>query len=342
MNPIFESSISLVKQKIQDSNSIVILSHRNPDGDAIGSSLALYNYLLVLNKKVTVVLPNDYPAHFGYLEGSTNIVITTADKPLASSIIQSADLIFCLDFNHPDRVGDNTASLLASSGYKIMIDHHLEPFDFCDLVFSYTKASSTCELVYEFVEALGDIQRLPLASATAIYTGIITDTGSFRHSSTTPKTHAIASQLLAIGVAPSIVQHSIFGNNSADKLQLLGYCLNQKLVVIPELKLAYFTLKRAERNQFNYQEGDLEGIVNYGLSIAGVEFSVFISETPENVKMSFRSVGNYTVNDLARDNFNGGGHANAAGGTSNLSLEKTIAKLLDIMPLHLQKKEITN
>ncbi len=328
-----DQEISKIKQLLSVKKKIVIVPHKNPDGDAIGSTLGLYHYLLKGGHQAHVIVPNDYPSFLKWIPGNDIILKHDSQTKICNDLIDEADIIFTLDFNAFHRTGNMEYSLAKSSALKIMIDHHQAPDDYATYMYSDVSMSSTCEMVYHFIDMLGDDQLIDADIATCLYVGIMTDTGSFRFHSTTSKTHEIVSQLIKKGANNSEIHNKIYDTNSYARLQLLGRALSN-LKVIPKSKTAYITLSQEELNTYNYKKGDTEGIVNYGLSLDGIIFAaIFIEDKQEGIiKISFRSKGNFSVNEFSRSYFNGGGHTNAAGGRSNLSLKETIEKFISILP----------
>ncbi|NJX16527.1 DHH family phosphoesterase [Tamlana crocina] len=325
--------ITGVKALLSTKKKIVIVPHKNPDGDAIGSSLGLCHYLLKGDHKVHVVVPNEFPSFLKWIPGGDAILKYDSQSRFCDALINDADVIFTLDFNAFHRTGDMEPVLANSQAIKIMIDHHQSPDDYAQFTYSDVSMSSTCEMVYNFIDKLGDANKIGKDIATCLYTGIMTDTGSFRFASTTSTTHRVIAELMDKGANNAKIHNSIYDSNSYEKLQLLGRALSN-LKVIPESRTAYITLSQDELNQFNYKKGDTEGVVNYGLSLDGVVLAaIFIEDKQEGiVKISLRSKGNFSVNDMSRAHFNGGGHINAAGGRSELSLNETVEKFISILP----------
>ena len=326
-----KSDVSKIKHLLSKPKQIVIIPHKYPDGDALGSTLALYHYLNLSNHNVIVISPNDYPVFLKWLPGENKIINHEIETVRANDLITSADIVFTLDFNALHRAGDIGPIIRKANGLKILIDHHQQPDDFAHYLYSDVTMSSTCEMVYNFIEMLEDISLITAHIATCLYTGIMTDTGSFRFASTTSTTHRIIANLIDKGASNAFIHNNVYDNNSFDKLQLLGVSL-KNLKVISILNTAYISLSQKELNASNFRKGDTEGIVNYALSIKGVKFAaIFIEHKSEGIiKISFRSKGNFDVNDFARKNFNGGGHVNAAGGRSDLNLSETIDKFLQL------------
>lgn len=326
------NDITAIKAVLAEPKKIVIIPHRNPDGDAMGSTLGLYHFLSQLNHQPIVIAPNEFPDFLAWLPSSETVLIYEKERDKTTKILHEAALIFTLDFNALHRVGEMENVLNKLTAPFIMIDHHQEPDDYALHVYSDIAFGSTCEMLYNFIEFLGYKNLINTAIATCIYTGIVTDSGSFRFPSTTSRTHRIVADLIDRGVQNSAVHNALFNNNSYSRLLLLGRAL-QNLKLLPEYKTSYITFTQKELDDFNYTKGDTEGIVNYGLSIKGIIFTaIFIEHKEEDIiKISFRSQGNFDVNQFARDYFNGGGHISAAGGKSNLSMEETIDRFLNIL-----------
>lgn len=319
-----------IKKILSSPKKISIVSHRNPDGDAMGSSLALLHLLVQLGHEVTYVSPNEFPEFLAWLPNTKNIIIFENNTENAKNYLQNSNLIFTLDFNALHRTGDFMGSFLETLSIPmILIDHHELPDNYAQFQFSDTSYGSTCEMIYDFINALGFNDSINKDVATCIYTGILTDSGGFRFPKTTPQTHRCVAELLERGVNNSEVYNLLYDNSTYNRLQLLGKAL-QNLNIIPEYNASYITLSQDELNQFNYQKGDTEGIVNYGLTIKGIHVTaIFIENKEENIiKISFRSQGSFDVNKFARKYFNGGGHINAAGGKSFLGLQETVQQFI--------------
>ncbi|WOD42706.1 DHH family phosphoesterase [Hwangdonia lutea] len=328
-----KADIKSIKQLLATPKNIVIVPHKNPDGDAIGSTLALYHYLKKYNHNATVMVPNDYPDFLKWIPGSEHILKHDTETEACEMLINAADIIFTLDFNAFHRTGNMETVLTESKAMKIMIDHHQSPDDYAAFVFSDVNMSSTCEMIYHFIDMLGDTNAIDANIATCIYVGIMTDTGSFRFPSTTSKTHQIIANLIEKGANNAEIHNNVYDTNSYERLQLLG-CALSNLKVIPEARTAYITLSQDELNQFNYKKGDTEGVVNYGLSLKNIVLAaIFIEDKKEGIiKISLRSKGSFSVNEFSRAHFNGGGHTNAAGGRSELCLKETVEKFISILP----------
>jgi phosphoesterase RecJ-like protein len=336
-----KQDISNIKQLLSTKKKIVIVPHKNPDGDAIGSTLGLYHYLLKGNHDVTVISPNDYPEFLKWIPGENTILKHDSQTEVCETKINEADIVFTLDFNAFHRAGNMETVLSESTAIKIMIDHHQAPDDYATYMFSDVSMSSTCEMVYHFIDMLDDTDVVDANIATCLYVGIMTDTGSFRFRSTTSTTHEIIAHLIEKGADNTNIHAHIYDSNSYNRLQLLGCALNN-LKVIPELRTAYITLSQAELQKYDYKKGDTEGVVNYGLSLDGIVLAaIFIEDRQEGIiKISLRSKGDFSVNELSRAHFSGGGHTNAAGGKSHLTLEDTVEKFISILPSY--KKALNN
>ncbi|MFC4723538.1 bifunctional oligoribonuclease/PAP phosphatase NrnA [Geojedonia litorea] len=328
-----KDDIKHIKQLLSEPKSIVVVPHKNPDGDAIGSSLGIYHYLKQFEHKITIIAPNDYPDFLKWIPSEETVMIYDSQTEAANLLIEEADILFTLDFNALNRIGNMEAVVTNSKAIKIMIDHHQQPDGYALYTYSDVSMSSTCEMVYNFIVMLDDVDHINADVATCLYTGIMTDTGSFRFPSTTSQTHQVIAALIDKGANNAQIHNNIYDTNSYNQLQLLG-CALRNLKVLPEYNTAYITLSQEELNTYNFKKGDTEGFVNYGLSLQGVVFAaIFIENQQEQIiKISFRSKSNFSVNEFARAHFEGGGHINAAGGKSDLSMEATIEKFMRILP----------
>ena len=321
-----------VRALLKRPKNIVIVTHWSPDGDAMGSSLGLYHYLLLTRHKATVITPNDYPAFLSWLPGNKKVIDFSKNAKSAKSAVAKAELIFCLDFNslkRIDKLGDEVA---ASKAVKFIIDHHQQPEGFAKYMHHDVNACSTCELIYTFIGLMGHKKMINKDIANCLYTGIMTDTGSFRFPSTTALTHRIIADLIAAGAENAEIHNRVYDGNTEDKIKLLGFCLGEKLTVLKEYRTAFFTLTDEELKRYNYKKGDTEGVVNYALSIEGIRFAAFFVERDGIIKTSFRSKGKFDVNQFARKHFSGGGHKNAAGGMSELGMKETVSKFTGLLP----------
>ena len=323
--------LSEIKKILNPQNKIVIITHYNPDGDAIGSSLGLKHYLNAKGIDAEVVVPNDFPKFLKWMPDAKKITIADYKQKKASDLIKNADIIFILDFNTPSRSGNFVSSLIEKSeGQKILIDHHKQPDTF-DFVYSDTSIPATCQMIYHFIEAMEETHFINENTAKCLYTGIMTDTGGFRYRSTSATTHRITANLIEKGAEPSEISSNTWDTNSISRIHLLSLILS-RLEVINDGKTAILYLKRDELKKYGFEKGDTEGFVNYGLSILGVEVSAFFTEDlyEEFIKISFRSKKNIDVNNFSRKYFNGGGHINASGGKSLDDMETTISKFKNL------------
>ena len=324
--------IQAIQLLLSTPKKIAIIPHRGNNGDTMGSTLGLYHFLLKKNHHPVVVSPNEFPDFLAWMPGAETVKIFEKDKENCTKILEDAELIFTLDFNALHRTGEMEHVLAQLKAPFIMIDHHQKPDDYATFTYSDTSFGSTCEMIYNFILFLGKKHDIDKTIGTCIYTGILTDSGSFRFPKTTGTTHRIIAELIDLGVENTEIPTLLFDNSSFGRLQILGRAL-QNMKVITEHKTAYITLTQDELNSFGYVKGDTEGIVNYGLSIKGIVFAAIFIENKEEkiIKISFRSQGDFDVNQFARDYFNGGGHRNAAGGKSEVSMEETIRKFEDLV-----------
>jgi len=324
--------ISEIKQLLGSKKKIVISSHNNPDGDAIGSLLAMHFYLKKKGHTVSSFVPNNFPGFLAWLPDSDKILIYNESAKKVQKHISEADLIFCLDFNALNRLGPAAEIVERSTAKRIMVDHHVDPvnddFDYC---FSTTKTSSTGELIYDFIDLLGDTNIIDKKIAEAIYTGIVTDTGSFSYAAGNPKTYRVTAALIECGVDAEKVHRLIYDTFSENRLRLLGYAIHNNMIVWNDLHTAIIYLTKKDLHQFTYKVGDIEGVVNYPLMMEKVNMSLLLTERDNMIRMSFRSKGDFSVNQLAREHFNGGGHRNAAGGKSFTTIEKTIDEVKKVL-----------
>ena len=327
-----KTDIAAVKQLLQTPQKIAIIPHRNPDGDAMGSSLAMFHFLKKQNHDVVVVLPNEFPDFLAWLPGAEKAVVFEKNIDTTAALLESCKIIFALDFNALHRVGELEKVLEKLQTTFVMIDHHQEPADFAKYTFSDTSFGSTCEMVYHFIEALNYKNLIDKDIATCIYTGILTDSGGFKYPKTTPTTHRIVADLIEIGAENTKIPNLLFDNNSLSRLHLMGVAF-KNLKVFDNKKTAYMALSQKELDDNNFEKGDTEGFVNYALSIKGIIFAaIFIENRQEKIiKISFRSQGDFDVNQFARQHFEGGGHINAAGGKSTSSLAETILKFENLV-----------
>lgn len=331
-----EKNLESLERILNSPKKITIIPHRNPDGDAIGSTLGLYHVLKKIGHDVHVVAPNDFPHFLAWMPASEDILIYDKNRESTSKLIANSDYIFTLDFNVLLRTGDDMEKMLQKLPNPfVMIDHHQMPGNFAELTFSNPEFGSTCELLYTILDKINFTKYIDKDAATCIYTGIVTDSGSFRFPKTNANTHRVIAALIDKGIDNPQIHNNLFDNSSYNRLQLLGRAL-QNMVLLPELNTSYIYLTDEDLNEFKHVKGDTEGVVNYGLSIKGIDLTLFFIERKDEgiIKISLRSQGNFDVNLLARKYFEGGGHVNAAGGKSNLSLQETIERFKEIISKH--------
>ena len=329
-----------IQSFIQPAQHVVLLTHQSPDGDAMGSSLAMFHYIKSLGKEARVIVPNAFPEFLAWMPGADSVLLYDSQKAQADTYLEAADLIICTDFNAPSRIGALGDKMLSLTCPKVMIDHHLHPSDFADFIVSVPEASSTCELVYEVLSTLNSQLSTPIAQC--LYTGLMTDTGNFSYNSNRPQIYPMIATLIEAGVDKDAIYDAVFNQYSVDRMKLVGYCLYQKMRVFPKHHAALIYLNRKELYRFNFQKGDAEGIVNMPLQSKDIHYSVFMREdkaTPDEmeknggiktkIKLSFRSPGDRPVNVFASEVINGGGHANAAGGEYYGTLAEAVQLFLD-------------
>jgi phosphoesterase RecJ-like protein len=329
-----------LKEFLSQPKNIVVIGHRNPDGDAVGSTLGLKHYLDKKGHTTQVVMPNEYPDFLHWVPGSETVYRFDRQNKQSVRSLERSEIVFLLDFNALHRVGGDMQNTLEQYENDFaLIDHHQQPDDF-KYMYSDTAMSSTCQMVYNFIEMMGDVDLIDKNIATCLYTGIMTDTGSFRFRSTTSTTHRIIADLIDKGAENDKIHSYVHDANSYSRLLLLGQALsNMKL--LPEYKTAFITLTEEEKKRFNYEKGDTEGVVNYALSLKGIVFAaIFIEDVEQKIiKMSLRSKGKFSVNKFARNHFSGGGHDNAAGGKSLESMNDTIVTFTSLLPKYQKELE---
>lgn len=333
-NLIPQDKTEELRQLIDKAARIVITCHLSPDGDAMGSSLGLCRALRNLGKEVRVITPDTPPRYLTFLPGADRILIYSRSEPYAKREMADADIIFCLDYNDPKRVDLVAPGLLASKAKKVMIDHHLEPAAFPDITISHPEVSSTSALVYMVLEALGLEETVDKEAATAIYTGMMTDTGNFSYNSNDPRLYSIIACLIAKGINKDEIYRAVYFTNSVNRLRLNGFAMHERFRVFPEHRAALITLTREELNAFQYQKGDTEDLVNRPLTCPAITYSIFLREESDYIKVSTRSKGDFPVNRLCAEFFNGGGHLNAAGGEFYGTLDEAIDAVYRAMPLY--------
>lgn len=329
---IAEDLITKVQKSIDSVDKIIIVTHVGPDGDAIGSALALWHYLMTLDKNPVIIVPSLFPDFLTWMPGAESILDYENDKAKADELIASAELIFAVDFNEEIRLAKMAEPVINAKAPKILIDHHLHPDDFAKIIISYPEISSSSELIFRLICRLGDFSKINLACAECIYTGMMTDTGGFTYNSNNHEIYTIISELIKIGVDKDAIYRKVYNTYSVDRFRLMGFCLYKKMKIYPEYRTALITLTAKELSIFNYINGDTEGFVNIPLSIKGIDFSVFMREDEGRIKVSLRSQGSFPANKVAADLFSGGGHLNAAGGECFIPLSDTVEIFEEALP----------
>lgn len=322
-----ENRITQLRNLLNDAQHIVVTCHVSPDGDAIGSMLAMTHYLLRNGKQVTSVAPNYYPDFLRWMPGTERVLCYEHNEEQVDALLATADLFICLDFNAAHRMEMLTPAVMNHPAPKVMIDHHLEPEDFAVLTFSSPVMSSTCELLFSILIRLDGIDALTQEEAVCLYTGMMTDTGGFTYNSNRSDIYHIIAQLLDKGIDKDKIYRNIYYTYSADRFRLMGYMLYVKMEVFHAYHAALITLDRAEQRRFCNKKGDTEGFVNIPLQISGMKLSVFLRENTEKdtVRVSLRSVDDFPCNQMAAEFFNGGGHLNASGGELACSMDEAVA-----------------
>ena len=322
-----------IEAEIKAASNIVITAHKSADGDSIGSSLGLLHFIEKLGKKAVICHPDKAPDFLYWLDTSA-ILLMEENPDDVEAEINKADLIFCLDYNAINRVGPEMQVLLEeATGKKIMIDHHLNPEEFPAITVSETTASSTSQLIVALIEESGNLELLDEKIGTPLYLGILTDTGSFRFNSVKPRTHEVLAKLLAAGVAHHLIHEKLTDNNTETRLRLQGYAMSEKLEILYDYSVAIISLSKEELAKYQYKKGDTDSLANLILSIKGMRAAIVFTERDGIMKISFRSKGaENPVNVLAKEHFNGGGHANASGGMSDLTVDETLEKLKGLIP----------
>jgi len=320
-----------ISKLFSTSENILIICHINPDGDSVGAQLALYHYLKSLDKHISLLAPNNLQEFLKWMDGAEQINIFIRDRKKCRMLIDNADLIIMLDFNQPNRLGEAEEPVMASRARRLVIDHHLDPENFADLIISDPRKCSTSELVHELICEVNGAKFMNRSYAEALYVGIITDTGNFEHGSYSSGTFRIVADLLDTGIEKEKIINLIYNNFSSDRIRLQGFALNQKMVVLPELRSAYIYLSKDDLKEYNHVKGDTEGFVNMPLSIKGINFAALFIEKDNFIKLSFRSKGKFPSNEFASLYFSGGGHLNASGGEYFDTLENTISYFLKVL-----------
>ena len=331
-NMISGENIAAIAAAVKGGNRFVVLAHKNPDGDAVGSTLALCHYLRSIGKDAVVVLPNAFPVFLSWMPGTDDVLLYDAEKERCDNAIAAADVLFCLDFNVLSRTGDVCPSLLSSSAKKVLVDHHPQPSDEFDVLVSHPEACSTCELVFRVITALGGVEALNFDMAQCIYTGMMTDTGAFAYASTRKDVYLIIAELLDKGIDKDWIYRKVFYNFSVTRMRLWGYAMYDKLKVYNKYNAALITLSHSELMRFYASKGDTEGLVNQPLQIKGMRFSCFLrEEQPGKINVSLRSVDDFPCNAVAAEFFNGGGHKNASGGEVYGTMEMAVERFRQVL-----------
>ena len=324
-----------LREELAKPKQIVVTTHHKPDGDALGSSLAVYHWLKTKGHTVHVIVPSDFPAFLNWMPGRQDIIVYTEHKAVSDAHIAAADMIFCLDFNGLARIHAMADSVGNAGAVKIMIDHHLDPAGFDDYRHWDSGAAATAQLVYDFmVNIMDDSDAITPEIATCLYTGIMTDTGSFRFRATTPSVHVIAADLIERGAKNWEIHESIYNSYTENRLRFLGFCLLNRLEVLHEYRTALFSVSRQDLARFQITTGDTEGLVNYALAISGMKLAALIVDRTDQVKLSLRSVGDFPCNEVCKTHFNGGGHRNAAGGNSTAPLADVVKTFKALLPTY--------
>ena len=331
---IGEDLVHKTKIETENADNIVIITHVGPDGDAMGASLGLWHFLMTIEKTPQVIVPTPFPNFLAWMPGANKTLVYKFDKEKADEHIQKADLIFLLDFNAASRMDKMADAVLASKARKVMIDHHLQPENIANIIISYPEISSTSELIFRLICRMGHFSDINLGCAECIYTGMMTDTGGFTYNSNHEEIYSIIYELIKLGVDKDDIYRRVYNTFSADRMRLMGYCLYKKMKIYPEYQAALITLTQRELHEFKYDNGDAEGFVNIPLSIEGINFTVFMREDPDKIKVSLRSQGSFPTNKFAAEIFGGGGHLNASGGESYTSLDEAVRKFEEALPLY--------
>lgn len=331
--------IKALRALLDTPQRVVITTHHKPDADALGSSLAWAGYLKKLGHEVTVVAPSDYPKFLNWMSGEAEVLdyLSYQQRAKAQKALSEAEVIYCLDFNAYGRVHEMERGLRKAKAKKVMIDHHLNPEAFADLTFSEPGAAATAQIIFKLIVELGDKHLIDTEIAECLYAGIMTDTGSFKYDSTTAEVHRIAAEIKEMGVDTTRIHRLIYDNTSLERLQFLGFVLSQKMVVLPQYHTAYIAVSAEELSKYHSQTGDTEGVVNYALSIEGIVMAAMFVQRDDMIKISFRSINNFAVNELASTYFEGGGHKNASGGRSYDSLEQAVELFTDVLPSYQER-----
>ena len=335
-----QDQLARLSQLISDAETILITCHKSPDGDAIGSSLGLADYLRHLGKEPVVIVPDQYPDFLMWLPNTEKIIRYDKQRDKADLLFKIADLVFCLDYNAPSRVDEMEEALVSSPATRVLIDHHLNPDVPADRIISEPEASSTCELVFRLVWQMGAFPTLTKQFAVPIYCGMMTDTGGFTYNSSRPEIFFIISELLTKRIDKDKIYRNVYHNYSESRIRLMGYVMYEKLVYMPEYNAAYYTLTKDELKRFRFIKGDAEGLVNIPQQIKGLRLSISLREDTEKdrvVWVSLRSVDNFPCNLMAEEFFNGGGHLNASGGHLDMTIDEAVQVVREAIIAYAEK-----
>lgn len=332
--------ILALKDFLHTPKKIVITTHANPDADALGSSLGLHHFLVGLGHQVNTIVPNSYPDFLEWMPGNASVINYEKNKEKSDDILNSCDLLFCLDFSGYNRIKGMKEVASSLSGKVALVDHHLNPEIKPDFDFWNDQAAATAELIFDLIIAYSGNESITKDIAECLYAGVMTDTGSFKHNSTTSKVHRMVADLIDLGANVNKVSRLIYDTNSLERLKFLGHALAEKLQVIESSRVAYFVIEENDFKDFGLKQGDTEGLVNYALSIKGMVVAAIIIERENEIKLSFRSIGDFAVNKFAEEYFSGGGHKNASGGMSELNLADTEKKFRELIETDILKTRI--
>jgi phosphoesterase RecJ-like protein len=319
-----------LKKKLESPKKIVITAHANPDGDALGSALALYHYLEKKGHRISVIMPTEMPDFLDWMPGYNHIWVYERQQPQCARMVKNADIIFHLDYSQLARVEQMEHLLAKADAYKVMIDHHMYPDDFADAVLWRTSASSTCELIYDFYTLFDDLDEVPMLAFECLYVGLLTDTGRFQHA-TNPHLFRIVADLTERGLNTNYITDNVTNSYTYKRFKLLGYSIYESLELLEDINTGIIVLDQEDHKKYNIKRGDLEGVVNFILRIRHIKCAILITERKDRVKISMRSKGSFSVQEICSKHFNGGGHLNASGGQTKDSLEDTVAKMKEVL-----------
>ncbi|MFW5645137.1 MAG: DHH family phosphoesterase [Bacteroidota bacterium] len=320
-----------LSDKLAKSDRIIIITHVNPDGDAIGSTLAMAGIIKKLGKEVNIVTPNDFPKFLHWMSGSEDILVHFRKKKEVEKRISDADLIICIDFSDSGRLEQAEKIVVNSSSFKVLIDHHPDPSNFTDLVISDPALGSSAEIVYYLIKDMGYEHLIDKSIAENLYTGVMTDTGNFSFASSYPMVWKMVAELLKKGIDKDEIYAKVYDNYSEKRMRLMGYCLYKNMQIFEEYNTAIISLSKEEMDRFDHEPGDTEGFVNLPFSIRGIKLTALFLEKKDHIRISLRSRGSFSVNEMSRKYLNGGGHKNAAGGELRMSLDKAIEEFKSIL-----------